>query len=321
MTRLVLLALAAQSAACTGGDARQAADPGEPLSVRWSREFNTDASYADIQEVLVWNGRVLLLEPGNATVRALDAASGDSLWTMGRHGAAAGEFAYPDELVDLGSDRFGVLDARQGRLTEVGAGGAVVAIRTGEALAADLNSLCLDRTQGKLAVRYPGMEVVRLDARGPAVVVDSLRWPEATYNEAPVLRQGRFARSHEGRCVLWQVKGPYFSVLSGEGRQIFRRYVTPYPAVTIDRSGPVPTARTAPGAASSAALLGDTLFVLRGSVTRQDHGIVDVYELSGGRWIRSLVVAAATVGIDVAPGVLVALTSEDDGTGVIAYGR
>lgn len=196
-----------------------------------------------------------------------------------------------------------------------------MAIRTGEALAADLNSLCRDRTRGWLAVRYPAMEVVRLDVTGPATVVDSLWWPETPFNEVPVLRQGRFARSHEGRCVLWQVMGAYFSVLSEDGRHAFHRYVTPYPAVSIDRSGALPTARGAPGAASSAALLGDTLFVLRGSITRQDHGIVDVYDLGSGRWITSLAVALATVGIDVAPGVLVALTSDDSGARVIAYAR
>jgi hypothetical protein len=102
MTRLVLLALAAQSAACTGGDARQAADPGEPLSVRWSREFNTDASYADIQEVLVWRGSVTRQDHG--TVDVYDIGAGRWITSLAVDAAAVGIDVAPGVLVVLTSD-------------------------------------------------------------------------------------------------------------------------------------------------------------------------------------------------------------------------
>jgi hypothetical protein len=293
----------------------------ETPPVRWARHYDADEDYADFQELLVWNGKVLLLEPGDASVRALDVANGAVLWTVGRQGAAPGEFVRPDELVDLGARGFGVLDARQGRMTVVDSTGNVTSLITSESVAADLNSLCLLRGAALLAVRYPGMEVVRVDSAGPSVVVDSLYWPNGTYNEVPSLKQGRFAKSHDGHCVLWQAKGDFYSPLSADDGRRFYRYVTPYPEVAIDRSGAVPRALKAPGAAVSAALAGDTLFVLRGSVSRQSNGVVDLYDVKHGQWIKSLAVPADAIGIDVSSDVLVVLAANDRGTRVIAYAR
>jgi hypothetical protein len=52
--------------------------------VRWTRQFDSDIEYADFQELLVWNGKVLLLESGDASVRALDVANDAVLWTVAR---------------------------------------------------------------------------------------------------------------------------------------------------------------------------------------------------------------------------------------------
>jgi hypothetical protein len=187
-------------------------------------------------------------------------------------------------------------------MTVVDSTNNVTSLITRESVAADLKSLYLLRGAALLAVRYPGMEVVRVDSAGPSVVLDSLYWPNRTYNEVPSLKQGRFARSHDGHCVLWQVKGDFYSPLPGEDGRRFHRYVTPYPAVTIDRSGAIPRALKAPGAAVSAALAADTLFVLRGSVSRQPSGVVDLYDVRRGQWIKSLAVPVDASGSMWAPG-------------------
>jgi hypothetical protein len=298
-------------------------DATETVTERWTVRFDDDERFHDFAELFVQEDGVLLLDDTDATVHARDLRTGDSLWTTGRRGGGPGEFQAPDELVDAGPGRFGVADSQQGRLT-VFDGPAVDEDAETWALHGQLNSFCRDATGSMFAIQFGVMKVVRLRTEASPEVVDSVVWPVPVYNEVLELRQARFARAREGRCVVWQVKGDYFYEISAASASgpVFRRYADPYPTPRIDRSGRSPRAVSAPTAAKDAAVFRDSLFVLRGSMYAGPGALVDVYGLGTGRRIKSLAIPHEDAfQIDVAKGVLVVHRSTERGSIVTVFDR
>jgi hypothetical protein len=295
----------------------------ETASEMWTVRFDRDDRFHDFSDLLVQRDRVLLLDGADATVHARDLRTGDPLWIAGRRGAGPGEFLVPDLLVDAGPARFGVADSRQGRLSFF-SGPDLDANAGTLPLEGQLNSYCREATGSYIAIRFGVMMIVRLRKEAPPAVVDSIVWPVPVYNEVLGLRQARFARSREGRCIVWQPKGDYFFEVtaSAESDREYRRYADPYPAPRIDRSGPYPRAVSAPSAAKDAAVFGDSLFVLRGSMYAGPGAMVDVYDLGTGRRVKSLSVPHDDAyQIDVATGLLVVLRSTERGSILSAYAR
>jgi hypothetical protein len=295
----------------------------ELANERWTVRFDDDERFHDFAELLVQEDRVLLLDDTDATVHARDLHTGDSLWTTGRRGGGPGEFQAPVELVDAGPGRFGVADSQQGRLT-VFNGPELDQDAATWPLDGQLNSSCREATGSIVAIRPGLMKIVRLRRETLPEVVDSIVWPVPVYNEVPGLRQARFARSRQGRCIVWQPKGDYFFEFSTSRTSgpVFRRYADPYPTPQIDRSGPSPRAVSAPGAAKDAAVFGDSLFVLRGSMYAGPGARVDVYDLGTGQRIKSLAIPHDDAfQIDVAKGVLVVHRSTERGSIVTVFDR
>jgi hypothetical protein len=295
----------------------------ETATETWTVRFDVDEQFNDFAEMLVQGNEILLLDAADATVHARDLQKGESRWIAGRRGAGPGEFMMPDELVDAGPGRFGVADSRQGRLS-VFDGPDMDEPAGTLPLEGQLNSYCREATGAIIAIRFGDMKVVRLRNDAPPEVVDSIVWPVPLYNEVLGLRQARFARGREGRCIIWQPKGDYFFEFDASpgSKPEYRRYAEPYPSPQIDRSGPYPRALSAPGAAKDAAVLGDLLFVLRGSMFAGPGGMVDVYQLTTGRRIKSLSIPHDDAyQIDVAEGVLVVLRSTERGSILSAYAR
>lgn len=298
-------------------------DTTETVTERWTVRFFDDERFHDFAELLVQEDRVLLLDDTDATVHARDLRTGDSLWIAGRRGGGPGEFLTPDELVDAGPGRFGVADSQQGRLT-VFNGPDLDQDAATWPLDGQLNSFCREATGSIVAIRPGLMKIVRLRTETLPEVVDSIVWPVPLYNEVPGLRQARFARSREGRCIVWQPKGDYFFEFSTSRTSgpVFRRYADPYPTPQVDRSGPAPRAVSAPGAAKDAAVFGDSLFVLRGSLYAGPGAMVDVYDLGTGRRTTSLAIPHEDAfQIDVAEGVLVVHRSTERGSIVSVFDR
>ncbi len=295
----------------------------EPLRETWTARFDGPEQAIDFSELLLIGEHVLLLDEANASVRALSMQTGDFAWTTGRRGAGPGEFLAPEELVDAGFGRFGVADGREGRLT-VFRGPAVDTTEGTWTLAGQLNSYCRESDGSIVAIHAGSMATVRLRKGATPDDLDTLVWPNPVFNEANELRQARFARSREGRCIVWQVKGDYFFEFQSRpsSARRFQRYAHPYPEVQIDRSGPYPRPISAPSSTGDAAVLGDSLFVLRGSMYKGPGGMIDVYLLSTGQLVRSYTIPHQDVyQLDVLQELLVALRNTDNGSIVSAYLR
>lgn len=286
---------------------------------KWTVRFDQQERFQEFAEMLLNGDRVLLLDEADATVTALSVQRGDSLWVRGKRGAGPGEFMAPNELVHGGVDRFGVADDQHGRLTVFS--GNVDESATLQ-LEGQMNSFCRETSGATLAIKFGEMVLVRLRRNAVPEPIDTIRWPVPHYNEFIVLRQARFARSQEGRCVVWQPRGDYFFELRppSTANREFRRYAEPYPAPKVDRSGARPRLLPSPSAAKDAAIFADSLFLLRGSMYTGPGALVDVYSLQSGQRVKSLLLPNADAfQIDVTSGLLVVHRSTENGSVISAY--
>ncbi|WP_396213536.1 hypothetical protein [Gemmatimonas sp.] len=307
---------------CERRDERASAAAPERLIEKWTARFDQDNQFQQFATVLLTGDRVLLLDQADARVTALSLETGQTLWTRGQRGAGPGEFLVPDDLVYGGDGRFGVADNRQGRVTFFSdtAFGETVTLR----LEGQLNSYCQELSGTTLAIKFGEMVLVRLREDTGPEALDSIRWPVPQYNEFIVLRQARFARSREGRCVIWQPMGDFFFEVQPSSPSVkqFRRYAESLPVPRIDRSGTTPRLLKGPSAAKDAAILSDSLFLLRGSSYTGPGALVDVYSLDNGQRVKSLLLPNADAfQIDVTNGLLIVHRSTDNGSIISAYVR
>lgn len=288
---------------------------------KWTVRFDQQERFQEFAEMILNGNRVLLLDEADATVTALSVQRGDSLWVRGKRGAGPGEFMAPNELVHGGVDRFGVADEQQGRLTFVS--GDVDESATLQ-LEGQMSSFCRETSGATLAIKFGEMVLVRLRRNAVPEPIDTIRWPVPLYNEFIGLRQARFARSQEGRCVVWQPMGDYFFEVRSpaSANTEFRRYAEPYPAPKVDRSGPRPRLLPSLYAAKDAAIFADSLFLLRGSMYTGPGALVDVYSLASGQRVKSLLIPTSDAfQIDVTNGLLIAHRSTENGSVISAYVR
>lgn len=289
---------------------------------KWTVRFDQQERFQEFGEMLLNGDRVLLLDEADATVTALSVQTGDSLWVRGKRGAGPGEFLAPDALVHGGVDRFGVADGGQGRLSFFS--GSELDKSAAIPLEGQLNSFCRETSGNTLAIRFGEMVLVRLRKDTNPEPIDSIRWPVPLYNEIIGLRQGRFARSREGRCVVWQPIGDYFFEVrpSSSAVKQFSRYAESLPTPKVDRSRGTPRLLSGPSAARDAAIFADSLFLLRGSMYEGPGALIDVYSLESGHRVKSLLLPNADAfQIDVTSGLLVVHRSTENGSVISAYVR
>lgn len=306
-------------------DESRVGDQPKAFQVRelWSKSFQKEPEIADFDDMVLLEDKLLVVESKTATIAALAIADGSKVWTAGKRGAGPGEYLEPRYFVARPDGKVGVVDIRQGRITVLDAAGSVAEMITGERVIGDLNNACSRKDGSIIAIKMPLFDVVKIDDRPASTLLFRLLWPVSIYNQTPMLQQGLFARSREGRCVIFQPRGDFFFELDGERlpNGDFNRYFTPYPPQRIDRSGKVPRAIPGGGAAQYAAMRGDTIFVLRGGPAKKDLGIVDAYVLPGGERVSSFTLPRETYVFDVVGDRVAALVSTEDGSILSVFSR
>jgi hypothetical protein len=311
------------SACANERDAKVPTPVNTSLHVEWSRSFQVEPLVADFDDAVFAGGQVVLVESATASILALDATDGKEKWRVGRRGAGPGEYLAPTFAFQLPDTTVGIVDSRQSRITVLNQDGSTRLMLTGEKVSGDLNNICTESDGSLLAIRMPFFDVVKIDNSPVAKDLFRVRWPLAIYNQTPMLQQGLFARSRNGRCVLFQPRGDYFQEIVNDAwsDSRFHRYVTPYPSQTLDVSGRIPRAIPGGGAAQYAVVAGDTLFVLRGGPTEADRGLVDGYQLESGQRASTFRLPKNTYIFDIHGSKVIALVSEESGSVLTLYTR
>ncbi|MBL0937575.1 MAG: 6-bladed beta-propeller [Gemmatimonadaceae bacterium] len=295
-----------------------------PLHEQRVVSFQREPNVAYFDDVVFVDDKMLVVESTTASVSAFNVSDGRRAWTVGRKGAGPGEYLEPRFFVARPDATVGVIDVRQGRITVLNpSDGSVKEVVSGERVTGDLNNVC-GRIDGSfLAIKMPQFDVVRIDERPESTPLFRIQWPVETYNQSPMLQQGLFARSRDGRCVVFQPRGDFFYEVDGDSlpRNKFHRYAIAYPPQQIDRSQRTPRAIPGGGAAQYAALKGDTLFVLRGGPSKNDLGKVDLYLLASGARIGTLLLPSETYIFDVKGSSIVTLVNTDEGSVLTLYQR
>ena len=224
----------------------------------------------------------------------------------------------------VANDReFGVTDPQQSRITFFSNDGKISRIIADRRSQGDLNSLCHANNRALLAIHLPEFSIRDLSQDSNPVVVDSITWPVPEFNEAAELRQGRFARSRNGKCIVYQGKGDFFFLYSDDNlaQRTYHQYVTDFPKPTIDKRNRFPRALGVKGVAQDAAVYEDTLFVLRAVQQSDSSSIVDMYSITSGAHLCSLVLPNDAFKIDVGTDLIVVLRASESGSIVSVFDR
>jgi len=276
---------------------------------------------SDIEDAFLDGPRVILLQAADARVTTVDLSTGDVVWRFGRRGAGPGEFAAPISLFARIGSGVGVVDPRQGRISLIDSSGHLVGSISGELLEKEPHNVCDVGTRGLLAIRLPGLDVARAYVHGAIVIRDSLVWPRTLMNTEYVYRQGLFARSRNGRCVVFAMRGEFFAEFDSETAKPIRffRYLDgfDFPKMVEQRGRLVPEVfRTS---ASSAAVSDNVLFVLKGGEGKSSGRIVDAYSIDDGGFLYSFALPRSSYKIDVDAGRLMVLEWPDSGSRLDIY--
>jgi len=309
------------------GCARDVPDPtarvfvplGNPLL---SLEDNSVIMGSDVEDALLDGPNVVLLQSGDARVAAVNAKTGEVVWSFGRRGAGPREFAAPSALFARKGGGVGVIDPRQGRITLLTRSGELENSISGELLEKEPHAVCDAGQDGLLAIRLPDFELVRASLPGRIMLRDSLVWPDERMNRVYLFRQGFFARSREGRCVAFAMRGEFFGevdALTAKPQRFFRYrdrfiYAEPVP----QKNGP-PVVKDSRTAASYAAVSGEWLYVLGGGTDSTKGREIDVYALATGAYSYSITLPRTAYEIDVDAGRLLVLEWPDSGSRIDVY--
>jgi hypothetical protein len=271
----------------------------------------------DVTDAMLLDGNVFVLQAADARVAAISSSDGHLLWRFGRRGAGPTEFASPTSMFLLREGGLGVVDPRQGRITLLSASGDLRGTISGEALSSEVHNACDVGAAGILAIHLPKFALVRFDSTGSVAARDSLRWPDPRMNEVMQFQQGFFARSHAGPCVIFSMRGNYFSEFSPSTLKAveFHSYVEPYvfPKVEIRKGMPILLEHTGSSGAAFAAVFGDNLFVLAGEGSLAGR-VVDMYSVASGTYRRSFKLPRRGYEIDVNQDMLLVLEDSDEGS-------
>ena len=320
---LLLLLPSLGISACDAAGRSDREVPTLPTRERWTLRFDQNDVAADFDDVFLLDTIVLTVESSTAQISAFETDSGHQLWKRGQRGAGPGEYLEPKQLFGYSPNLVGVVDTRQGRITLLRGDGTTDRLITGERATGDLTNVCGSNDGTILAVRLPQFEIVRIDEQPEATVLYRLGWPVPIYNETPLLQQGLFARSREGDCVVYQPRGDFFFSVVGDSLPTdrFHRYSQPYPAQTLDRTKQYPQISPGGVAAAYAVVKADSLFVLRGGITKGDKGRVDVYLLQTGERVAQFTLPPQTYKFDVEGDRLIVLQSTESGSLLTLYQR
>jgi hypothetical protein len=275
-----------------------------------------------VQSALLVDDQIVLLQPQDARIIALDAVTGRPTWSAGRRGAGPGEFFQPQSMFPRVGGGFGVVDSRQGRITLFSAAGAVVGEVTGDMFGREVQNVCDTGDYGLLVLQLPYFGVVRANVQGKIVKRDSLVWPDTTMNGSTYFRQAFWANSRGGRCVTFAMMGNYFAEYDAVALlpRAFRPYVVPlkFPRPVGERNG-WPTYNARVSSAGAGAISDKDFFVLYGGQREPYDQIIDVYTLADGAYRYSMKLPRKTYFIDVLGGRLLTIETTEEGQSISLF--
>lgn len=275
----------------------------------------------DVRDALLVGGRIVTLQPDDARVRAIDAQTGVVSWMFGVRGAGPGEFAAPSSMFVRENGGVAIIDPRQGRLTLLTASGELESNLSGAFTAHEVHNGCDTHGVGTLGIHVPAQELVRSNVNGAVTARRALIWPDPRQHQHIVFQQGLFARSRDGQCVLYSVRGNYFATIDPVTLMPgpFHKYIEGFDFPPIEIKNGQPMVTDSRVAATFAALHASRLYVLAGGGGKMDSRIVDVYRHADGSYEYSFELPRSAYEIDVEDGLLLVLEWPDTGTRLAVY--
>ena len=275
-----------------------------------------------VQSALLVDDQIVLLQPHDARILALDVVTGQTKWSAGRRGAGPGEFLQPQSLFPRAGSGIGVVDSRQGRITIFSSSGSLVSEVTGDMFGREVQNVCDAGEHGLLALQLPYFGVVRANDEGKVVLRDSLVWPDTTMNRSTYFRQAFWANSREGRCVTFAMMGNYFAEFDAVALKplAFRPYLVPlkFPKPVGERNG-FPTYDAKGSSAAAGVISEDNFYVLYGGQREPYYRIIDVYALTDGAYRYSMMLPRQAYFIDVAGGSLLVIEISEEGQAISVF--
>jgi hypothetical protein len=259
-----------------------------------------DTTFIGPIDLLLRQGTLYVLDRGGNRVLALESATGVSKWSVGGPGSGPAEFQELMSFTTTEAGEVAALDVGNRRVTVLTGDGR---IRFTEPLTPDALVYSECHLRGGLRVgaifdRENGFVIT-----GPEGAIRArFATPWADLQDADPLLHQVVLTSAESVCVAGGVRGGGLAVFDSTGPTRSGRYVETIALPEVIQTERSATVSSAIDAARDVKVLGDTIFVLFGGASELRGRVVDLYELSGLRYVSTRVLPGSAVSLAVAQG-------------------